>query len=72
MLEIEHRRALQLRPFNEGGQEPGHRYTGGRETTHAILYAIPRISAEGFIPGRRHRNLRQCLTRARAAAGPGP
>ena len=30
----------QLRPFTAGGQEAGHRYKGGRETTHAILYAL--------------------------------
>jgi outer membrane protein assembly factor BamB len=33
-------RASQLRPFDEGGQESGKRYDGGRETTHAVLYAL--------------------------------
>jgi hypothetical protein len=30
----------QLRPFAAGGQEAGHRYEGGRETTHAVLYGL--------------------------------
>ena len=30
----------ELRPFAAGGQEAGHRYEGGRETTHAVLYAL--------------------------------
>lgn len=33
-------RASQMRPFARGGQMPGHRYTGGRETMHAILYVL--------------------------------
>ncbi len=33
-------RASQLRPFEEGGQKPGQRYSGGRDTTHAVLYAL--------------------------------
>lgn len=33
-------RAAQLRPFEEGGQKPGARYSGGRDTTHAVLYAL--------------------------------
>ena len=33
-------RADQLRPFEDGGQQPGRRYEGGRETTHAVLYAL--------------------------------
>lgn len=33
-------RASQLRPFDEGGQQGGRRYSGGRETTHAVLYAL--------------------------------
>lgn len=33
-------RAAQLRPFEEGGQKPGQRYSGGRDTTHAVLYAL--------------------------------
>ncbi len=32
--------ASQMRPFDQGGQMPGHRYTGGRETTHAVLYVL--------------------------------
>ena len=33
-------RASQLRPFEEGGQQFGQRYSGGRDTTHAVLYAL--------------------------------
>ena len=33
-------RASQLWPFEEGGQKPGQRYSGGRDTTHAALYAL--------------------------------
>ena len=33
-------RASQLRPFEEGGQKRGERYSGGRDTTHAVLYAL--------------------------------
>lgn len=33
-------RSDQLRPFADGGQHPGRRYQGGRETTHAVLYAL--------------------------------
>ncbi len=33
-------RASQLRPFEEGGQKGGQRYSGGRDTTHAVLYAL--------------------------------
>lgn len=32
--------ASQFRPFAEGGQQHGLRYEGGKETTHAILYAL--------------------------------
>ena len=32
--------ASQFRPFAEGGQEHGDRYEGGRETTHATLFAL--------------------------------
>jgi hypothetical protein len=32
--------ASQFRPFAEGGQQHGLRYDGGRETTHAVLYAL--------------------------------
>jgi outer membrane protein assembly factor BamB len=32
--------ASQFRPFAEGGQQHGDRYEGGRDTTHAILYAL--------------------------------
>jgi outer membrane protein assembly factor BamB len=33
-------RSDQFRPFAQGGQQPGQRYQGGRETTHAVLYAL--------------------------------
>ena len=33
-------RASQLKHFEEGGQQFGQRYTGGRDTTHAVLYAL--------------------------------
>lgn len=33
-------RAAQLRPFEEGGQQPGQRYSGGRDTARAVLYAL--------------------------------
>jgi outer membrane protein assembly factor BamB len=33
-------RASQLRPFEQGGQQGGSRYSGGRDTTHAVLYAL--------------------------------
>jgi hypothetical protein len=33
-------RADQLRPFDVGGQKSGTRFTGGNESTHAILYAL--------------------------------
>jgi outer membrane protein assembly factor BamB len=33
-------RASQLRPFDQGGQQAGSRYSGGRDTTHAVLYAL--------------------------------
>ena len=32
--------ASQRRPFAEGGQQGGTRFSGGRETTHAVLYAL--------------------------------
>jgi outer membrane protein assembly factor BamB len=32
--------ASQRRPFAEGGQQAGTRYSGGRETTRAVLYAL--------------------------------
>jgi outer membrane protein assembly factor BamB len=33
-------RASQLKPFEAGGQKPGTRFTGGRDTMHAVLYAL--------------------------------
>jgi outer membrane protein assembly factor BamB len=33
-------RASQLKPFETGGQKPGTRFTGGRDTMHAVLYAL--------------------------------
>jgi len=33
-------RASQLKPFETGGQKPGARFTGGRDTMHAVLYAL--------------------------------
>ena len=33
-------RASQLRPFEQGGQQGGSRFSGGRDTTHAVLYAL--------------------------------
>jgi hypothetical protein len=30
----------QFRPYAAGGQQPGKRFAGGRDTTHAILYAL--------------------------------
>jgi len=33
-------RASQLRPPDEGGQRSGSRYSGGRDVTHAVLYAL--------------------------------
>jgi outer membrane protein assembly factor BamB/cytochrome c5 len=33
-------RDSQMRPFDQGGQRAGTRYSGGRDTTHAILYAL--------------------------------
>ena len=33
-------RAAQNRPFEEGGQKGGTRFSGGRDTTHAVLYAL--------------------------------
>jgi hypothetical protein len=33
-------RNAQMRPFEEGGQRPGTRFSGGRDTTHAVLYAL--------------------------------
>jgi hypothetical protein len=30
----------QFRPYAEGGQKSGSRFSGGRDTTHAILYAL--------------------------------
>jgi outer membrane protein assembly factor BamB len=30
----------QVRPFDQGGQKPGTRFSGGRDTTHAVLYAL--------------------------------
>ena len=29
-----------VKPFEEGGQKPGQRYSGGRDTTHAVFYAL--------------------------------
>jgi outer membrane protein assembly factor BamB len=39
-------RAAQLRSFEEGGQRPGTRYSGGRDTTHAVLYALDPASGD--------------------------
>lgn len=39
-------RASQLRPFEEGGQKPGQRYSGGRETTRAVLYALDQATGD--------------------------
>ena len=30
----------QFRPYAAGGQQPGKRFAGGRDTTHAVLYAL--------------------------------
>ena len=32
--------ASQRRPFEEGGQKSGTRFSGGRDTVHAVLYAL--------------------------------
>ena len=32
--------ASQRRSFEQGGQKGGTRFSGGRETTHAVLYAL--------------------------------
>jgi outer membrane protein assembly factor BamB len=32
--------ASQRRPFEQGGQKGGTRFAGGRDTTHAVLYAL--------------------------------
>ncbi len=34
------RLSSKVKPFEEGGQKPGQRYSGGRDTTHAVLYAL--------------------------------
>jgi hypothetical protein len=45
-------RAAQLKPFEEGGQKPGERYSGGRDTTHAVLYALdPDTGDEIYLNG---------------------
>lgn len=33
-------KTAQMRPFEEGGAKPGHRFSGCRDTTHAVLYAL--------------------------------
>ena len=38
--------ASQRRPFEEGGQKAGTRYSGGRDTTHAVLYALDLASGD--------------------------
>lgn len=44
--------ASQFRPFAEGGQQHGLRYKDGRDTTHAILYALdPETGDEIFSSG---------------------
>lgn len=45
-------RASQLKPFDDGGQQGGHRFSGGRDTTHAVLYAIdPETGDEVYSSG---------------------
>jgi outer membrane protein assembly factor BamB len=45
-------RALQLRPVEEGGQQSGARNSGGRDTTHGVLYALDAATgAELFTSG---------------------
>ena len=39
-------RASQLLSPEQGGQVPGKRYSGGRETTHAVLYAFDAATGE--------------------------
>lgn len=42
----------QFRPFDQGGQLHGIRYEGGRDTTHAILYALdPETGDEVYSSG---------------------
>jgi outer membrane protein assembly factor BamB len=42
----------QRRPWEEGGQKGGTRFSGGRDTTHAILYAIdPQTGDELYSSG---------------------
>ena len=38
--------ASQRRPFEQGGQKAGTRYSGGRDTTHAVLYALDLASGD--------------------------
>ena len=38
--------ASQRRPFEEGGQKAGTCYSGGRDTTHAVLYALDLASGD--------------------------
>ena len=43
---------LQLRPVEEGGQQSGARNSGGRDTTHGVLYALDAATgAELFTSG---------------------
>jgi len=45
-------RAAQLRPAEEGGQQFGARNSGGRDVTHAVLYALDAATgAELFTSG---------------------
>jgi outer membrane protein assembly factor BamB len=39
-------RASQMKPFEEGGQKAGQRYSGGRDTTHAVLYALDPMTGD--------------------------
>jgi outer membrane protein assembly factor BamB len=44
--------ASQFRPFEDGGQKGGTRKSGGRDTTHAILYALdPETGDEVYSSG---------------------
>lgn len=39
-------RASQLKPFENGGQKRGQRFSGGRDTTHAVLYALDPVTGD--------------------------
>ena len=44
--------ASQRRPFEQGGQKAGTRFSGGRDTTHAVLYALdPETGDEVYSSG---------------------